>query len=63
MIDTKIIPIRKKAAPSLFAGKLLIRLRDKIIFIEFDDILYCKSDGNYTIVLQSMGRKELSVNA
>ena len=46
-------PIEKKAK------KIAIPLTGKIIFINIDDVCYCKSDGNYTTLFLENGEKYL----
>ena len=39
--------------------KIAIPLTGKIVFINIDDVCYCKSDGNYTTIYMNNGEKHL----
>ncbi len=40
-------------------NKISLQLSGKIIYVEADDIIYCKSDGNYTEIYFNNGKKEV----
>lgn len=46
--------------PNLSAKKLPIHHQDGITFIHFDDIIYCKSESNYTQIVTPEGSSMLS---
>ena len=41
------------------AKKIAIPLTGKIVFLNIDDVCYCKSDGNYTTIFLKNGEKHL----
>ncbi|MES2774428.1 MAG: LytTR family DNA-binding domain-containing protein [Bacteroidota bacterium] len=61
------IPLRKsygnlKAIPApkkLLLKKLAVALSDETRFIDFEDIVYCKADNNYTTVFTKCGKSYL----
>lgn len=40
-------------------SKIALSFVDKTMFVKVEDILYCKSDGNYTHIFLTGGRKEM----
>ncbi|MES2772569.1 MAG: LytTR family DNA-binding domain-containing protein [Bacteroidota bacterium] len=55
LVSLKVIPAAKK----LPLKKLVISLSDETRFIDFDDIVYCRSIGNYTTVFTNNGKSYL----
>ncbi len=45
--------------PNRGSSKIALPLAGKTIFVEPDDIIYCKSDGNYTTIFFKDGKKEV----
>ena len=54
-IQTVLDSISEKKHPS----KITLPLAGKTIFVYPDDIIYCKSDGNYTTIYFKNGKKEI----
>ncbi|NVK51579.1 MAG: response regulator transcription factor [Flavobacteriaceae bacterium] len=50
-VDTKVNNVLLKT------NKLKLSFKDKWIFVLLDDILYCKSEGNYTEIFLKSGKK------
>lgn len=46
-------------SPKQNLNKIALSLSGKIIYVEPNDILYCKADGNYTIVFLKGNKKEM----
>lgn len=49
--------IVEHSAPSMGADKLVINTQDSVYYIDYTEIVYLKSDGNYTVIHLKSGKK------